>query len=134
MNVNEVSYALAFAPNLHPNYHKKVISNRAIELLGGELGSKKPVHPNDHVNMSQSSNDTQVPFPFPAPCSRSPNRYRFPTAMHVAAVTEIHHSLLPALTKLRDALQAKADAFKDIIKIGRTHLQVRMLCHLIQET
>jgi len=83
----------------------EVISNRAIELLGGELGSKKPVHPNDHVNMSQSSNDT------------------FPTAMHVAAVTEIHHSLLPALTQLRDALQAKADAFKDIIKIGRTHLQ-----------
>ncbi|KAG1716541.1 hypothetical protein ID866_593 [Astraeus odoratus] len=83
----------------------EVISNRAIELLGGELGSKKPVHPNDHVNMSQSSNDT------------------FPTAMHVAAVIEIHHSLLPALVELRDALQAKADAFKDIIKIGRTHLQ-----------
>ncbi|KAL4069565.1 fumarate hydratase [Scleroderma citrinum] len=83
----------------------EVISNRAIELLGGELGSKKPVHPNDHVNMSQSSNDT------------------FPTAMHVAAVTEIHHSLLPALLDLRDALQAKADEFKDIIKIGRTHLQ-----------
>ncbi|KAG8219915.1 L-Aspartase-like protein [Butyriboletus roseoflavus] len=83
----------------------EVISNRAIELLGGVLGSKNPVHPNDHVNMSQSSNDT------------------FPTAMHVAAVTEIHHSLLPALTKLRDALQIKAHAFKDIIKIGRTHLQ-----------
>ncbi|KAI9572849.1 L-Aspartase-like protein [Boletus coccyginus] len=83
----------------------EVISNRAIELLGGELGSKSPVHPNDHVNMSQSSNDT------------------FPTAMHVAAVTEIHHSLLPALTELRDALQAKTDAFKDIVKIGRTHLQ-----------
>ncbi|KIJ68316.1 hypothetical protein HYDPIDRAFT_173069 [Hydnomerulius pinastri MD-312] len=83
----------------------EVISNRAIELLGGELGSKKPVHPNDHVNMSQSSNDT------------------FPTAMHVAAVTEIYQSLLPALVELRDALQAKADAFRDIIKIGRTHLQ-----------
>ncbi|KAJ3737091.1 fumarate hydratase [Lentinula guzmanii] len=83
----------------------EVISNRAIEILGGELGSKKPVHPNDHVNMSQSSNDT------------------FPTAMHVAAVTEIHHSLLPALTELRDALDAKAKAFDHIIKIGRTHLQ-----------
>jgi fumarate hydratase class II len=83
----------------------EVISNRAIEMLGGELGSKKPIHPNDHVNMSQSSNDT------------------FPTAMHVAAVTEIHHSLLPALVELRDALQEKAEAFKDIIKIGRTHLQ-----------
>ncbi|KAI6153479.1 fumarate hydratase [Pisolithus tinctorius] len=83
----------------------EVISNRAIELLGGELGSKKPVHPNDHVNMSQSSNDS------------------FPTAMHVAAVTEIHSSLLPALVELRDALQSKVDEFKDIIKIGRTHLQ-----------
>ncbi|KAL0579122.1 fumarase fum1 [Marasmius crinis-equi] len=83
----------------------EVISNRAIEILGGELGSKKPVHPNDHVNMSQSSNDT------------------FPTAMHVAAVTEIHHSLLPALTELRDALAAKTKEFDHIIKIGRTHLQ-----------
>jgi fumarate hydratase class II len=84
----------------------EVISNRAIELLGGELGSKKPVHPNDHVNMSQSSNDT------------------FPTAMHVAAVTEISHSLLPALTELRDALNEKVQSFSHIIKIGRTHLQV----------
>ncbi|KAG2364347.1 L-Aspartase-like protein [Suillus spraguei] len=83
----------------------EVISNRAIEILGGELGSKQPVHPNDHVNMSQSSNDT------------------FPTAMHVAAVTEISHSLLPALTDLRDALNAKVQAFSHIIKIGRTHLQ-----------
>ncbi|RCH82634.1 fumarase fum1, partial [Rhizopus azygosporus] len=83
----------------------EVISNRAIELLGGELGTKTPVHPNDHVNMSQSSNDT------------------FPTAMHVAAVVEIYHRLIPALTTLRDALQAKSDEFKDIIKIGRTHLQ-----------
>ncbi|KAF9068103.1 L-Aspartase-like protein [Rhodocollybia butyracea] len=83
----------------------EVISNRAIEILGGELGSKMPVHPNDHVNMSQSSNDT------------------FPTAMHVAAVTEIHHSLLPALIELRDALKAKSEAFDHIIKIGRTHLQ-----------
>jgi len=83
----------------------EVISNRAIELLGGELGSKKPVHPNDHVNMSQSSNDT------------------FPTAMHVAAVTELNISLIPALTELRDALDEKARAFSHIIKIGRTHLQ-----------
>ncbi|KAI9168286.1 hypothetical protein H9P43_007658 [Blastocladiella emersonii ATCC 22665] len=83
----------------------EVISNRAIELLGGELGSKKPVHPNDHVNMSQSSNDT------------------FPTAMHVAAVTEIHHRLLPSLTHLRDALHECAEKWNDIIKIGRTHLQ-----------
>ncbi|KAH9944514.1 fumarate hydratase [Epithele typhae] len=83
----------------------EVISNRAIEILGGERGSKKPVHPNDHVNMSQSSNDT------------------FPTAMHVAAVTEIHRSLIPALTELRDALDEKAKAFEHIIKIGRTHLQ-----------
>nr|GAT58976.1 predicted protein [Mycena chlorophos] len=83
----------------------EVVSNRAIEILGGELGSKKPVHPNDHVNMSQSSNDT------------------FPTAMHVAAVTEINVSLIPALTELRDALDGKAKAFDHIIKIGRTHLQ-----------
>ncbi|KAI8966924.1 fumarate hydratase [Mycotypha africana] len=83
----------------------EVISNRAIELLGGELGSKNPVHPNDHVNMSQSSNDT------------------FPTAMHVAAVVEITHRLIPALTQLRDALDAKAKEFDSIIKIGRTHLQ-----------
>ncbi len=83
----------------------EVISNRAIELLGGEIGSKQPVHPNDHVNMGQSSNDT------------------YPTAMHIAAATEIHRALIPALKKLRDALQAKSDAFADIIKIGRTHLQ-----------
>ncbi|CDK25346.1 unnamed protein product [Kuraishia capsulata CBS 1993] len=83
----------------------EVISNRAIELLGGELGSKKPVHPNDHVNMSQSSNDT------------------FPTVMHIAAVTEISNHLIPELTALRDSLQAKSEEFKDIIKIGRTHLQ-----------
>ncbi|EPB87937.1 fumarate hydratase, mitochondrial [Mucor circinelloides 1006PhL] len=83
----------------------EVISNRAIELLGGELGSKTPVHPNDHVNMSQSSNDT------------------FPTAMHVAAVVEITHRLIPALNTLRDALDAKSKEFEHIIKIGRTHLQ-----------
>ena len=83
----------------------EVISNRAIELLGGKLGSKTPVHPNDHCNMAQSSNDT------------------FPTAMHVAAVLEITQELLPALHELRDALAAKRDEFQGIIKIGRTHLQ-----------
>jgi len=83
----------------------EVISNRAIEMLGGEMGSKKPVHPNDHVNMSQSSNDT------------------FPTAMHIACAEEIHHRLIPALQKLRNALNDKAHAWKDIIKIGRTHTQ-----------
>ena len=83
----------------------EVISNRAIEMLGGEMGTKKPVHPNDHVNMSQSSNDT------------------YPTAMHVACAEEIVHRLLPALHQLRDALAAKSQAWKDIIKIGRTHTQ-----------
>jgi fumarate hydratase class II len=83
----------------------EVIANRAIELLGGTLGSKTPVHPNDHVNMGQSSNDS------------------FPTAMHVAAVEEIERRLLPALRRLHAALGAKAAAFADIIKIGRTHLQ-----------
>jgi fumarate hydratase class II len=83
----------------------EVIANRAIEMLGGVLGSKKPVHPNDHVNMSQSSNDC------------------YPTAMHIAAVEEIIHMLIPALQKLRNALNDKAQAWKDIIKIGRTHTQ-----------
>ena len=83
----------------------EVISNRAIEMLGGEKGSKKPVHPNDHVNMSQSSNDT------------------FPTAMHIACAEEIAHRLIPALQKLRNALNDKAQAWKDIVKIGRTHTQ-----------
>ncbi len=83
----------------------EVISNRAIEMLGGEKGSKKPVHPNDHVNMSQSSNDT------------------FPTAMHIACAEEIAHRLIPALQKLRNALNDKAEAWKDIVKIGRTHTQ-----------
>jgi fumarate hydratase class II len=83
----------------------EVISNRAIEMLDGEMGSKKPVHPNDHVNMSQSSNDT------------------FPTAMHIAAAEEIEHSLKPALKHLRDALCEKAQAWNHIIKIGRTHTQ-----------
>jgi fumarate hydratase, class II len=83
----------------------EVISNRAIQMLGGEMGSKKPVHPNDHVNRSQSSNDS------------------FPTAMSIAAVREIHHRLLPGLKHLHAALVAKEKAFADIIKIGRTHLQ-----------
>jgi fumarate hydratase, class II len=83
----------------------EVISNRAIEMLGGVMGSKKPVHPNDHVNMSQSSNDT------------------YPTAMHIACAEEIVHHLLPALQKLRNALNDKAQAWKAIIKIGRTHTQ-----------
>ena len=83
----------------------EVISNRAIEILGGEMGSKKPVHPNDHVNMSQSSNDT------------------YPTAMHIAAAEEVTHRLIPALQKLRDALDDKSKAWAHIIKIGRTHTQ-----------
>ncbi|HMN37062.1 MAG TPA: class II fumarate hydratase [Hyphomicrobium sp.] len=83
----------------------EVISNRAIEMLGGEKGTKKPVHPNDHVNMSQSSNDT------------------FPTAMHIACAEEVVNRLLPALKHLHRALDDKALAWKDIIKIGRTHTQ-----------
>jgi len=83
----------------------EVISNRAIELAGGEMGSKKPVHPNDDVNRSQSSNDT------------------FPTAMHIAAVIQIEDQLLPRVRILRDTLQQKSEAFADIVKIGRTHLQ-----------
>ena len=83
----------------------EVISNRAIEMLGGEMGSKKPVHPNDHVNMSQSSNDT------------------YPTAMHIACSEEVVHRLVPALRKLHKALHDKAEAWSHIIKIGRTHTQ-----------
>ncbi len=83
----------------------EVISNRAIEMLGGDMGSKTPVHPNDHCNMSQSSNDT------------------FPTAMHIACAEEVVHRLVPALIHLRDALAAKSEAWADIIKIGRTHTQ-----------
>ena len=83
----------------------EVISNRAIEMLGGQMGSKKPVHPNDHVNMSQSSNDT------------------FPTAIHIAVVLETHRVLLPALDHLIAALSDKEKAFADIVKIGRTHTQ-----------
>ena len=83
----------------------EVISNRAIQMLGGEMGSKKPVHPNDHVNMSQSSNDT------------------FPTAMHIACAEQIVSDLLPALKHLHEALKAKSEAWAKIIKIGRTHTQ-----------
>jgi len=83
----------------------EVISNRAIEMLGGVMGSKKPVHPNDHVNMSQSSNDT------------------YPTAMHIACAERVVHDLLPALKHLHAALEAKVKAFDHIIKIGRTHTQ-----------
>lgn len=83
----------------------EVIANRAIEILGGVIGSKDPIHPNDHVNRSQSSNDV------------------FPTAMHIAAAEEIEHSLLPAMAKLRNALNDKSGEFKKIIKIGRTHTQ-----------
>ena len=83
----------------------EVISNRAIEILGGQRGSKKPVHPNDHVNMGQSSNDT------------------FPTAMHIAAAQQVHNDLVPALQHLQKALDKKAKEFKNIVKIGRTHMQ-----------
>ncbi|MEJ2105314.1 MAG: lyase family protein, partial [Ignavibacteriaceae bacterium] len=93
----------------------EVISNRAIEISGGELGSKKPIHPNDDVNKAQSSNDT------------------FPTAMHIAAVEEIHRRLIPMVSKLRDALQKKSDEFKDTIKIGRTHLMDAVPLTLGQE-
>ncbi len=93
----------------------EVISNRAIEMASGELGSKKPIHPNDDVNMSQSSNDT------------------FPTAMHIAATTAVVEKLQPALAALRDALSAKATEFDDIVKIGRTHLQDAVPMSLGQE-
>jgi len=82
-----------------------VISNRAIELAGGTMGSKQPVHPNDHVNRGQSSNDT------------------FPTAMHIAVAEQLHQRLFPAVTRLRDTLAAKAQAYQGIVKTGRTHLQ-----------
>ncbi|MFO1537551.1 MAG: class II fumarate hydratase, partial [Actinomycetota bacterium] len=93
----------------------EVISNRAIELAGGERGSKDPIHPNDHVNRSQSSNDT------------------FPTAMHIAAMEEVVHRLVPSVRALRDALAAKAAEFADIVKIGRTHLQDAVPLTLGQE-
>jgi fumarate hydratase, class II len=83
----------------------EVISNRAIQLAGGRMGSKTPVHPNDHVNRGQSSNDT------------------FPTAMHIAVVLELHRQLYPKVEALAEVLEGKADAFKDVVKVGRTHLQ-----------
>jgi len=90
----------------HTNMNaNEVIANRAIEIAGGVLGSKEPIHPNDHVNMSQSSNDT------------------FPTAMHIAAATRLHRDLIPAVQRVHDALDTKAHAFADVVKIGRTHLQ-----------
>ena len=93
----------------------EVISNRAIQAAGGKMGSKNPVHPNDDVNKSQSSNDT------------------FPTAMHIAAAEQVHHHLLPRVQQLRDALHAKAEAFRDIVKIGRTHLMDAVPLTLGQE-
>jgi fumarate hydratase, class II len=93
----------------------EVISNRAIEILGGVVGSKKPIHPNDDVNKAQSSNDT------------------FPTAMHIAAVEEIHRRLIPMITKLRDELHNKSEEFRTIIKIGRTHLMDAVPLTLGQE-
>ena len=93
----------------------EVIANRAIELAGGVLGSKNPIHPNDHVNRSQSSNDT------------------FPTAMHVASARVLVEKLIPAVTKLRDALERKREEFEDIVKIGRTHLQDAVPLTLGQE-
>ena len=93
----------------------EVISNRAIQMLGGEMGSKKPVHPNDHVNASQSSNDS------------------FPTAMHIAATRAIQQTLLPSLEKLQQTFARKVDAFADIVKVGRTHLQDAVPLTLGQE-
>ncbi len=93
----------------------EVISNRAIELAGGQMGSKTPVHPNDDVNKAQSSNDT------------------FPTAMHIAAAEQLKHRLIPAVTQLRDTLQAKSEAFDGVIKIGRTHLMDAVPLTLGQE-
>jgi fumarate hydratase class II len=98
----------------HMNVNE-VISNRAIEMAGGELGSKTPIHPNDHVNMSQSSNDN------------------FPTAMHIAAAQAVVSRLLPSIHALREALSAKAEEFADIVKIGRTHLQDAVPLTLGQE-
>ena len=93
----------------------EVIANRAIELSGGEIGSKHPVHPNDDVNMGQSSNDT------------------FPTAMHIAAGEQLNRRLMPAVTRLKRTLQSKSDSYQDIIKIGRTHLMDAVPLTLGQE-
>ena len=93
----------------------EVIANRAIEMTGGVLGSKTPIHPNDHVNKAQSSNDT------------------FPTAMHISAAESIHHHVLPSVRALRDALAEKAEEWQDIVKIGRTHLMDAVPLTLGQE-
>ena len=93
----------------------EVIANRAIEIAGGKMGSKNPIHPNDHVNMSQSSNDA------------------FPTAMHIAAAVALRKKLLPKVKKMRDALQDKSAEFSEIVKIGRTHLQDAVPLTLGQE-
>ena len=93
----------------------EVIANRAIEMAGGVLGSKTPIHPNDHVNKAQSSNDT------------------FPTAMHISAAETIHHHVLPSVRELRDALSKKAEEWQDIVKIGRTHLMDAVPLTLGQE-
>ena len=93
----------------------EVIANRAIEMTGGKLGSKSPIHPNDHVNRAQSSNDT------------------FPTAMHIAAAEEVQHTLIPAIAKLRSQLSAKSEEFAGIVKIGRTHLMDAVPLTLDQE-
>ena len=93
----------------------EVVANRAIEISGGKLGSKSPVHPNDHVNKAQSSNDT------------------FPTAMHIAAAEEIQHQLIPSVMKLRHSLAEKEAEFSDIVKIGRTHLMDAVPLTLGQE-
>ena len=93
----------------------EVVANRAIEISGGKLGSKSPVHPNDHVNRGQSSNDT------------------FPTAMHIAAVEETQHRLIPSVLKLRQSLAEKEEEFSDIVKIGRTHLMDAVPLTLGQE-
>ena len=93
----------------------EVIANRAIEIAGGKRGSKTPIHPNDHVNRSQSSNDT------------------FPTAMHIATCEQLDNQLFPKLTALREALAKKQHHFKDIVKIGRTHLQDAVPLTLGQE-
>jgi len=118
MNTNEVSSLTGGVSELSTKitliFCVQVISNRAIQILGGKLGSKTPVHPNDHVNKSQSSNDT------------------FPTAMHIAVAIEINKALLPALEGLHRALKAKSEEFSKIIKIGRTHTQVKTTyieCH-----
>src|SRR2546430_5922603 len=97
-------YTTLFRTQTNMNVNE-VISNRTIELAGGEMGSKKPIHPNDDVNMSQSSNDT------------------FPAAMHIAAAARVTNALVPAVKTVHDAIAAKAKEFKDVVKIGRTHLQ-----------